>query len=63
MVDTTWKVMANYVTSILMAIIGNTVVPLSFAFGLSENTELYNLHYETFAKLGVNLANFIMESD
>ena len=63
MVDTTWKVMSHYVTSILMAIIGNTGIPLSFSFGLSENTELYDLHYEAFKKLEINLADFTIESD
>jgi hypothetical protein len=63
MFDTTWEVMWAYVTSILVAVRQNTVFPVAFAFGAAETTELYELFYEEFGKLEVNLCDFVAESD
>lgn len=63
-VDTTWKVLSSYVTSILMASVGNSGIPLAFAFGLGETKSLYNLHFNTFKNiLGIDLTKYIIESD
>ena len=48
LVDTTWKLMPNYVTSILMASVHNIGIPISFTFGIGETKSLYNLHINTF---------------
>ena len=64
LLDTTWHVMSNYVTSILMASIGNSGIPLSFAFGPGETKSLYYLHFNTFRDiLGIDLTTYTIESD
>jgi hypothetical protein len=63
MFDTTWEVMWAYVTSILVVVRQNTVFPVAFAFGAAETQELYELFYDEFAALGVDLSTFITESD
>jgi hypothetical protein len=40
MMDTTWSVMQHYVTSILVAVKNNTVIPIVFSFGPTESHEL-----------------------
>lgn len=56
--------MNNYVTSFLMASIGNSGIPLSFAFGPGETKELYNLHFKEFKdQFGIDLSTYIKESD
>jgi hypothetical protein len=63
MMDTTWSVMRQYVTSILVGVSRNTAIPLGFAFGPAETTELYEQFYTGFLEHGVNLSEFIIESD
>jgi hypothetical protein len=63
MMDTTWSVMRQYVTSILVAVSRNTAIPLGLAFGPAETSELYEQFYTGFSSHGVDLANFIIESD
>jgi hypothetical protein len=63
MMDTTWSVMRQYVTSILVGVSHNTAVPLAFAFGPAETTELYEQFYTGFAQRGVDISTFIIESD
>jgi hypothetical protein len=64
MLDTTWHVLGQYVTSLLMAVYRNVAVPLGFAFGVAETVDLYNQHYGAFAQLfGIELQKYIMESD
>ena len=48
--DSTWKTISGYVTSILMASICNVGIPLAFAFGPSESKELYDMFYSSFDK-------------
>ena len=64
MLDTTWKVMYNYVTSILVASVCNVSVPLGFSFGKSETKDEYQLLFSFFkSKLNIDLSNYIIESD
>jgi hypothetical protein len=62
--DTTWSVMQNYVTAILVAISHNTAVLLACAFGPIESFELYDNFYQIFkSKYDIDLAQFTVESD
>ena len=62
--DTTWSIMENYVTAILMASFLNTSLPLAFCFGNSENKILYrNLLITVQEQLNIDFAGKIMESD
>ena len=64
LVDTTWKLMPNYVTSILMASVHNIGIPISFTFGIGETKSLYNLHINTFKeKFDIDLCRYVIESD
>lgn len=64
LLDTTWHVMSNYVTSILMASVGNNGIPISFAFDPGETKSLYYLHLDTFKDiLGIDLTTYTIESD
>ena len=64
LLDTTWKVMPMYVTSIIMAATMNIGIPLGFAFGSGEDKKLYEKHFEAFSQqTGINLARFVIESD
>jgi hypothetical protein len=64
LLDTTWKVIPYFVTSILMIEYMNVGIPVSFAFGSSENKELYNRHQDALKKhLGIDLNGFTIESD
>ena len=64
LVDTTWKVMPGYVSSILMGAAKNTGIPLSIAFGKGETKSLYLLHILAFKrKLNINIEDFVIESD
>jgi uncharacterized spore protein YtfJ len=42
MMDTTWSVMQDYVTSILVAVKNNTVIPIAFSFGATESLDSTN---------------------
>jgi hypothetical protein len=58
MMDTTWNVMLQYVTSILVIVKVNTVIPVAFAFGPTECQELYESFFTAFNRLGINLGNY-----
>ena len=64
LLDTTWKIMQHFVTSILMASSLNVGIPLAFAFGKSED----KVHYSKFltyiqTQLDFNFKGRIIESD
>ena len=62
--DTTWRILPNYVTSIMMASSKNTGIPISFSFGHSEDKEIYELHFDGFERFTtVKLNSFVFESD
>ena len=64
LMDTTWKTLPYYVTSILMGSICNVGVPLGFSFGPSEDKNLYKTFYEEFKKeINIDLTQFNIESD
>jgi hypothetical protein len=64
MMDTTWSVTRLYVTAILVAVSRNTSIPLAFAFGPAETTDLYAQFYESFqTQYQIDLGRFIVESD
>jgi hypothetical protein len=64
LLDTTWSVMQNYVTAILVGVAYNTAVPLSFAFGAVEAFELYEIFFNIFRSVyDIDLADFKVESD
>lgn len=64
MLDTTWKLMQNYVTSILVASVCNVSVPLGFSFGKAETKEQYQLLFSFFnSKLDIDLSEYVFESD
>jgi hypothetical protein len=64
MLDTTWYVLRQYATSLLMAVYRNVAAPLGFAFGVAETVNLYDQHYGAFARLfGIELQKYILESD
>jgi hypothetical protein len=50
MMDTAWTVIWQYVTGILVAVSRDTAIPLSFAFGPSETTDLSSQFYDVFQK-------------
>jgi hypothetical protein len=63
MLDTTWAIMAQYVTAILVAIAYNTAIPLGFSFGPVEDSNLYDIFFNVFRGKGVDLSNFRLMSD
>lgn len=64
LMDTTWKTLPCYVTSILMASIANVGIPLGFAFGPSEDKALYKSFFTSFQEqIGVDLTAYTIESD
>ncbi len=66
LLDTTWALFKNYVTSIPTAVIQNVGQPLGFTFGLVENVEIYNSFFEVFENcFGYRITEFILvaESD
>lgn len=64
MIDTTFKAMPHYLTSIIMGCTKNIGISLGFSFGLSENKELYKRHFETFQEqLQIDLSQFVFLSD
>ena len=64
LMDTTWKVIHKYVTSILICASYNVVVSHAFAFGGSEDRDLYNMFIEKFKSIiGIDLTNYYVESD
>ena len=64
LLDTTWKVMSLYVTSIIMGSAFNAGIPLGFAFGNGEDKSLYNLLLSVLQeKIDLQLRTKIIESD
>lgn len=64
MMDTTWKTIGKYVTSILMCSSYNVGISVGFAFGGAEDKELYNLLVDKFKTvIGVDLTLYCVESD
>lgn len=64
LLDTTFKIFPYYVTSILMIIIMNTGISISFSFGKSETEELYEKYFQTFKnETGIDLYIYKFESD
>ena len=62
--DTTWKIMPFYVTSILMGSAHNTGIPLAFAFGNSEDRNLYLELLNTFQQtVDYNIRGKVILSD
>jgi hypothetical protein len=62
--DTTFKVIRQYHTAILLAIIQNVGLPLDFSFGLQESIDLYDHFYTTFRnEHGINLTRYVLLSD
>jgi hypothetical protein len=62
--DTTWKVIRKYVTTIMMAVYRNVEDPLRFAFGAAETIELYEQHFGAFSHLfGIDFSHYILKSD
>lgn len=64
LLDTTWKVMPMYVTSIIMASTMNIGIPIGLAFGSCEDKSLYERHFKAFSEqCGIELSKFVIESD
>jgi hypothetical protein len=64
MLDTTWRVMRLYVTSILMVILANVGIPVAFAFGPVEDSNLYETFFTTFMEVyNIDLSIYVLESD
>jgi hypothetical protein len=61
--DTTFKVLRLYYTAILVAVSHNVGIPLAFSFGSHENIALYDSFYTAFSSLGIDLRQYILESD
>jgi hypothetical protein len=64
MLDTTWTVLRQYVTALLVAVSRNTAIPLAVAFGHVEDFELYEQFWSVFQEqFGIDLSSFILVSD
>jgi hypothetical protein len=62
--DTTWNVMGQYVTAMLMAVFFNVGIPLALAFGPGETTELSSMFDASVLEpFQIDLSNYVMESD
>ena len=62
--DTTWKVLPYYVTSILMLSICNVGIPVSFCFGKAETDDLYEMFFKAFDEiLHIDISKYVVESD
>jgi hypothetical protein len=62
--DTTFKVIRQYHTATLLAIIHTVGLPLGFSFGHQESIDLYDHFYTTFRdELGINLTRCVLLSD
>lgn len=62
--DTTLTIMDNFVTIILMACVSNTSLPIAFAFGNTENANLYRLLLNTVKdQINIEFTNKFLESD
>lgn len=64
LLDTTWRVMPMFVTSIIMASTMNIGIPVGFAFGSGEDKTLYNRHFKAFKeKAAIDISKLVIESD
>jgi hypothetical protein len=64
MMDTTWNVMREYVTAFLVCVSHNIAIPLSFAFGPLEDSNLYDFFLDFFReKYRIDPADFVLVSD
>ena len=64
LLDTTWKVMPKYVTSIIMGSLYNTGVGLGFSFGRGEDKEIYSsLLREISRRYSYSFESKVLESD
>ena len=64
LMDTTWKVLPYYVTSILMLSICNVGIPVSFCFGKAETADLYEMFFKAFNEiLHIDISKYVIESD
>jgi hypothetical protein len=64
LMDTTWRVIRLYVTSILTIVIANTGIPIAVSFGPAEDTAIYETFYSTFRSLfQLDLSQYTIESD
>jgi hypothetical protein len=64
MLDTTWDVMQNDVTAILVAVSFNIAVSLALAFGSIESFELHDKFYNVFRLIyEIDLSMSKVESD
>ena len=62
--DTTWRVLPYYVTSILMCSVCNVGIPIAFSFGKGETASLYEMFFTAFRKkFDIDLSKYIVESD
>ena len=50
MLDTTWRIMSFYTTSILTACVSNSSLPIGFVFGRGETKKIYNFLIKTAEK-------------
>lgn len=62
--DTTWRIIPHFVTSILNICFLNTSLPLAFAFGSGETKFLYDILLQTVQnQLNIDFQNSVIESD
>jgi hypothetical protein len=62
--DTTFKMIRQYHTAILLAVIHNVGLPLDFSFGPQESIGLYDHFYTTVRdELGIDLTRYALLSD
>lgn len=62
--DTTWKILPLYVTSILAASFANMSIPIGYAFGTGKTKKLYNFLLKTIEeKFHFSFKSVILESD
>ena len=62
--DTTWRTLPDFVTSIIMASVCNVGIPMGFSFGPCENKDIYKVFYDKFSSvINVDLTKYVIESD
>jgi hypothetical protein len=62
--DTTWRVLPYYVTSILICSVCNIGITIAFSFGKGETASLYEMFFDAFKKkFDINLGKYVVESD
>jgi hypothetical protein len=61
---TTWHVLRQYVTALVMAVYCNVGVPVGFSFGVAETVELCQQQYTAFAELfAIDMRQYVIKSD